>query len=326
MKSPSLSIIMPVYNSEQYVESAIKSVINQTYNDWELIIVNDGSTDKSLSICQYYTKRDNRISCYSKLNGGQASARNLALDKVKGKFITFIDSDDELLDSTTYEKAIRALMSNQDISFVQYGCSRILEDGRTIPDFYCGSQPLLLSSKREFFERVEVVSDYLSRKRSLSSGQWDKIYRKKIFDGLRYKEGTIFEDTSMSVHLFNRANSILIIPEGSYGYYFRDNSTTTKKRTLKAYQDQLNSQLGMLEGLIVNRGEKDDVKIVVEALKKFIIGIFAKHGLKSDLSNQIITLNRLCELAKVSGCSGLRMKLYAFAHITFNFLRPQKDR
>lgn len=324
MESPRLSIIMPVYNSAQYVESAIKSVINQTFKDWELIIVDDGSTDKSLSICKDFTKKDNRIVCYSKSNGGQASARNLALGKVQGEFITFIDSDDELLDSTTYEKAIMAIESNPKLSCVQYRCSRILGDGRIIPDFYRGSQPLLLQSKREFFEHVEVISDYLSKKRSLSSGQWDKIYRKNIFDGLRYKEGTIFEDTSLSVHIFNRANSILLIPEGGYGYYVRDNSTTTKKRTIKAYQDQLSSQLGMLQGLIENNGETEDIKMVANMLRKFIIGIYVEHGLNSNLSVLIKTLNQLCILAGIPTYTYFNIKLSAVLHIFVKLIRSHK--
>ena len=320
-KSIRLSIIMPAYNVESYISSAIKSIIRQTFADWELIIVNDGSNDGTLSICENYASKDSRIKVYTKENGGVASARNYGLDRIHGEYITFVDSDDEVLDNETYMTVIKALDENPRISLVQYRCFRVTKSGKVINDFYNGEHSLILDDKKQFFERVESISDYLKKPRSLSSGNCDKIFRRELFDNLRYKEGMVFEDTFLSVQIFNRADSILLIPKGAYGYYIRENSITTKKRTIKAYQDQLNSQLGMLEGLIVNRGEKDDIKIVVKALKKFIIGIYVRHGLSSNLSAELKRLNHLCTMANLPQYNHLIIKVSAVAHSLVRILK-----
>ncbi|MEG2898607.1 MAG: glycosyltransferase, partial [Eubacterium sp.] len=98
-----ISLIIPIYNSEKFLDRCIQSIINQTYKNIEIILVNDGSIDQSLEICQLYKKRDNRIVIINKKNGGVGSARNIGLQKAKGDYIGFIDSDD-YIDKETYEE------------------------------------------------------------------------------------------------------------------------------------------------------------------------------------------------------------------------------
>lgn len=313
-KSVRLSIIMPVYNVEKYVAAAIKSVIAQTFTDWELIIVNDGTKDNSMSICEEFASNDERITIYSKQNGGLSSARNYGIDRAKGEFITFIDSDDELLDKNTYQLAIKALDDYPDVSFVQFKTYKITSEGKMYIDFYSGKEELLLTQKKQYFESVETICDYLNKKRILSSGCCDKVFRCEIFSGLRFKEGIVFEDTTLSYQLFNKANSILLIPEGAYGYYTRANSITSQIRSLRAYRDQLNSQFGMLCGLIENGGDIYDIKKVANALRKFIIGIYVRHGLGSNLSAELKRLNHLCTMANIPQYNHLIIKVSAVAH------------
>ena len=92
-----ISIVIPVYNVEKYLEKCLQSVQNQTYNHFEVILVNDGSTDSSLSICEKFVNQDKRFSVFSKENGGMSSARNFGIKKAKGSFITFVDSDDYIV-------------------------------------------------------------------------------------------------------------------------------------------------------------------------------------------------------------------------------------
>lgn len=106
MNSPLISIIVPVYNTEKYLDQCIQSVLAQTYTNWELLLIDDGSTDSSGAICDKYAAEDNRIRVFHKENGGVSSARNLGLDNAKGEWITFVDSDDCL-----YEYALSALYS-----------------------------------------------------------------------------------------------------------------------------------------------------------------------------------------------------------------------
>ena len=96
MNTPKYSIIVPVYNAETYLPDAIESVLSQDFNDWELILINDGSIDKSQTICEYYQKQDQRIKLISKNNEGVSVTRNIGLESAKGEFIVFLDADDWL--------------------------------------------------------------------------------------------------------------------------------------------------------------------------------------------------------------------------------------
>ena len=116
---PLLSIIVPVYNTEALLNRCIDSVLNQTYSNWELLLVNDGSTDNSLSICQTYAKQDKRIKVFHQSNQGQSVARNHALEQANGELITFLDSDDAVA-PTTYEGGIQSLQNNSECNIVVF--------------------------------------------------------------------------------------------------------------------------------------------------------------------------------------------------------------
>ena len=126
-----ISIIVPIYNTEKYLQRCIESLINQTYQNLEIILVNDGSTDNSEKICAKYKKTDNRIKVFSKVNGGQSSARNLALENITGDYIGFVDSDDWIaLD--TYEYLMNIIEKNSaDIAFIE----RIKTNGKELKKY-----------------------------------------------------------------------------------------------------------------------------------------------------------------------------------------------
>ena len=110
-----LSIIVPVYNVEQYLPRCIDSILNQTFATFELILVDDGSTDRCSIICDEYTKKDNRIKVIHKKNGGLSDARNVGIEKAKGKYISFIDSDDFIIDKTYEILVLEAEKNNLDV-------------------------------------------------------------------------------------------------------------------------------------------------------------------------------------------------------------------
>ena len=116
MKSPLLSIIIALYNSEEYIEKCIKSIVEQTYNNLEIIIINDGSTDESLKICEQFQEKDKRIKIYNQKNTGVSSARNTGIAKATGDYITFVDSDDYLI-KEAYEKALKQIDGNDCVFF-----------------------------------------------------------------------------------------------------------------------------------------------------------------------------------------------------------------
>ena len=124
MSSPCLSIIVPVYKSEKYLDNCIRSIIDQNYKDWELILVDDGSPDKCPQICDKYSKNDDRIKVLHIENGGQSKARNMGIDEAKGTFITFVDSDDDI-EPDTYKENISLLTKHPEIDFLQFPQNRI---------------------------------------------------------------------------------------------------------------------------------------------------------------------------------------------------------
>lgn len=130
---PKVSIIIPVYKAEKCLKRCIESVLNQTYKDWELLLIDDGSPDRSGDICDEYTKRDNRIRVFHKNNGGVSSARNLGLDNVNGEYVTFVDSDD-LIDLNTLNVCISQI-ELFDLDLLQFSLTRNEKQLGTVENF-----------------------------------------------------------------------------------------------------------------------------------------------------------------------------------------------
>ena len=119
MNKKLVSIIMPVYQAEKFLCDTINSVLAQTYSNWELILVDDGSTDSSGEICDTYAQKDSRVKVVHKINGGVSSARNIGLQMIKGKYLTFIDPDD-FINIDTYEENMNIMINNSEIDILQY--------------------------------------------------------------------------------------------------------------------------------------------------------------------------------------------------------------
>ena len=147
---PTLSIVVPVYNVENYINKCIDSIINQTFKDWELLLIDDGSSDNSGTICDEYVCSDQRIKVFHKVNGGVSSARNLGLDNANGKWVTFIDADD-FISSNFIDGLFKPLLFNPDLDFVQGGCSNWkngkVDNINQLYDNYIGSEPDIVFEK-----------------------------------------------------------------------------------------------------------------------------------------------------------------------------------
>ena len=180
-----VSIIVPVYNVEQYLKRCIQSILRQTYVHIEIILVDDGSTDHSGKICDAYSKRDHRIRVFHKHNGGQASARNLGIRNSKGDYLAFVDSDDFV-----------------HPEYIQYMYNNLKKYKADLS--YCGirkviSQKISKERKEEIivFDNLNGLKD-LFYQRHLTNGPGDKLYKRKLFDDLYFPEGHIFEDFAIA--------------------------------------------------------------------------------------------------------------------------------
>jgi len=221
-----ISIIVPVYNTEKYLKQAITSVLDQTYPDWQLILINDGSTDSSLSICETFAAKDDRIKVFSQENKGQAAARNLGLEKVNTPYVTFLDSDDAL-SPDTLEKNMRLLQDNPEVECLQY----------PIYLSYGSDRQAIRKGKPELITD-EFYLNWLQHKK-ISWIVCDKVFKAALLKGMRFKEGIVFEDNLFVSELLLRLKNILISEEGLYYYYLRADSTMTSQLSGKKEEDSL---------------------------------------------------------------------------------------
>lgn len=219
---PIVSIIVPVYNVEKYLEDCIDSLINQTYNKIEILLINDGSTDKSKIICEKYLKIDDRIKLINKLNGGLSDARNVGIDLATGEYLTFVDSDD-VLSNKFIEKMLKvALDTKTDIVCSRY--MRFKEKNKIIEAKENIKNVMILDSFK-FLKNVFYQYDQTLYSVSACS----KIYKKDIFRTLRYPKGKLYEDVAIISDLMEMTNKIAVLDEILYFYRISENSITNSK-------------------------------------------------------------------------------------------------
>lgn len=210
--NPKISIIVPVYKVEKYLNKCIESILNQTFKDFELILVDDGSPDKCGQICDEYAKKDNRVIVIHKENGGQATARNVALDIARGDYIGFVDSDD-WIDCDMYELLYGLCIDNNcDIS----NCSsRIYFKDKTRVN---GGHKLVVHNTQESMEvllKGDLYDECL----------WTKLIKRTLLEDIRIPVGIAYEDTAFMYRVVDKAKRVCCIGEAKYNYIKRDDST-----------------------------------------------------------------------------------------------------
>ncbi|MCB2353216.1 glycosyltransferase [Clostridium estertheticum] len=225
MNNPLISIIVPIYNVEVYIRNCVDSILGQSYENLEIILVDDGSPDNCGDICDEYRSKDKRIKVIHKKNGGLSSARNAGIDIASGDYLGFIDSDD-WIERDMYESLYNALTSHKaDISV----CGRYIVDGSritTISD----------SEKAEVFTRSEALSELvLDEYSGMKNFAWDKLYKKELFNDIRYPEGKYYEDIFTTYKLFSKSNKIVDIKSPKYYYLLRGDSICGSNTASKRY-------------------------------------------------------------------------------------------
>lgn len=225
---PEISVIVPVYNVEEYLRPCIDSILEQTFTDFELILVDDGSPDRCGEICDEYEQIDKRIRVIHQENGGLSAARNAGLDVMSGEYVTFIDSDDlvdkkfleELYDNIQNDKAQISLCQLQEF-----------ENISEIKNLY-GSQP-----KRNVISGQQAALAVYRYASGVGVAAWGKLYRKDLFDNIRFPVGKIHEDQAIiPIVLFN-AEVVSVSYEKLYFYRKVDNSIMNRTFSIQRYDD-----------------------------------------------------------------------------------------
>lgn len=208
-----LSIIVPVYNVEPYLTRCLNSIVQQDYNDIEIIIVNDGSTDNSSKIIQKFGRMDSRIVIIDKNNGGLSSARNAGLEISKGEYITFVDSDDYISENA-FKSNIEVLVSNPDIDILSYSVVK-KSDNSTL--LIGTNKSYLINGKRN------ILAEYIIGNK-ITNSVCNKIFKRAVFDKLRFDVGRTNEDTLLIPQIIERSNKMFISNIGRYYYIAREGS------------------------------------------------------------------------------------------------------
>ena len=208
MKDELVSIIIPVYNAEKYLEECLESVVNQTYHNLEIILIDDGSTDKSGKICDEYAQKDSRIKVIHKQNEGISQARNIGIEMAKGEYIQFVDSDDYV---------------DLDLVETAYSLARKNE-----ADIVCFSHYTVKESENEIIQESEDILKVLSPMealkellldRKIRNFPWEKLWKRKLFDGIVFPVGKPYEDIATCGKMFEKANKVVYY--GCPKYYYR---------------------------------------------------------------------------------------------------------
>lgn len=224
MKKPLISIIIPVYNSQDYIEQCLKSILNQTFTDFEVLLINDGSKDKSGSICDSYIIKDNRIKVYHKKNGGVSSARNLGLENATGEWITFVDSDDYI-----------------HLDFLKNFCESINKKNdfifQKVVRFDDNKSNEIISYLDTEMDQINFLNNYSLYPNY--SAPWSKLLNRKIIsdNNIKFDPKIAFgEDALFNITYLKYCNSIKTI--NKVGYYYRDTPNGLSKINFNLENDK----------------------------------------------------------------------------------------
>lgn len=304
-----ISVIVPVYNVEKYLNRCIDSIINQTYKNLEIILVDDGSPDNCGKICDEYAKKDSRIKVIHKENGGLSDARNAGINISIGKYITFVDSDDYLelnFIETLYN------LNKKNNTFIAVAPYIINTDKNEIFDRSISNDMIL--TQREALENMLLD-------RGFTVSAHSKLYEKALFNNIFFPKGKIFEDSATTYKLILKCDKISYCYNGGYHYYKRSESIINSKynknqllfiyysdkmgeEILKKYPDlyyavenkKIDSRFSILRRMILTDNlsieDQDNmnkiIKYILNRKKKIIFGKFSK---KIKIATLLLSIN-----------------------------------
>ena len=221
-----ISVIVPVYNAEKYLQRCIRSILAQTYENFEILIVDDGSKDSSGQLCDEFALQDSRIHVTHKNNGGPGSARTVGLRQAKGEYIAFVDADDYI--SPAYLQILHDILRKEDADLVQcrYHAVRPSQEGRL-------DQSFCLNSHIQKCSNLELISEFLNKDTYLNVVVlWNKLYRRELWQDLSFPEGKTIDDEFLICQVMYRAKKVAETDQVLYCYYLSPDSIERGKPSL----------------------------------------------------------------------------------------------
>ena len=263
-----VSVIVPIYNVEKYLEKCIDSIISQTYSNIEIILINDGSTDNSESICKKYENTDRRIRYYKKENGGLSSARNYGIERAEGDYFLFIDSDDYIDNSMVKTLLTYAIKHNADI--VECNYYEVINE-----EFHVFKQ-----MKNKVYSSKEAIASLICNT-GITPTAWNKLYSKKLFCKLRYAEGIYHEDEEIIIKLLSNSKKVVEIGKPLYFYIKREGSIINSKFNIK-HLDAIKIMEDRIELLKKIKIDPSTINLAQARLSNIYNEMYAKLSASND--------------------------------------------
>lgn len=247
--NPKISVIVPIYKVEDYLSRCVDSIINQTYKNLEIILVDDGSPDNCPQICDDYASWDNRIKVIHKINGGLSDARNAGMKIATGEYISFIDSDD-WIDTHMFEDMFNQLyMDNSDV--VSCGVKWVEEDGTLIRN--------VSLDKSTIINRNDAVREIIIDGK-LKQHVWNKLYKAELIRGISFEKGRYHEDVFWSYQIFGKVDRVSIM-DSSYYYYVQRSSSIMGEEYSAKRLDTLDAMMNRCQYMKVNFPDLYDLSL-----------------------------------------------------------------
>ena len=291
-----LSVVLPVYNVESYVSKCIDSILNQTFKDFELIIIDDGSTDSSSAICEHYKNIDSRIQLIKQKNQGLSAARNHGIQLAQGEFISFIDSDD-WIDSTMYADLLSLITSDVDI--VVCGHRVVTESGEILEQNSLGDMCLTAVQATKMILKDQEIPSFA----------WNKLFRRSLFNDIKFPVNRIYEDTACIYKLFHISHNIKVTSNIYYNYLRNPNSICLAKGNNKARKRALDNFLAFYERYCFAEENIQYHEVLdICANKAILMGIDLLHAqylyhfdkeLRLDIARKVLIVSKDANLSKL---------------------------
>lgn len=284
---PIISVIIPVYKVEKFLRKCINSVLSQTYQNLEIILIDDGSPDNCPNICEEYAAIDDRIKVVHQKNTGLSEARNAGIRIARGEYIGFVDSDD-YIDITMYEKLFD-LLKNTDADMAMCNAQQISECGNAIEDNWRKNIYDGVLTREQIFEKL------VKRESAYYVTAWNKLYKRSIFENIVYPKGKLHEDEFVIHEILYLCNKIVITKEVLYYYVQRESSIVSQKVTYKRL-DAVEAVYNRLQFCKEKEELEKYIPRVGEHLCEVYVNIIGK--VKIQNKNEQLRLNRIKEMYK----------------------------
>lgn len=291
---PKLSIIIPCYNAERYLDECVESVRAQTLTDWEMLLMDDGSTDNTPELCDRWVLEDPRIKVYHLTNGGPGAARNIGIEHATGDFLMFMDSDDILEGSRTLECALKEFESEDDLDIVQFPVMHF--DGEYNSETIChyeNYQDRLLRSREEFFDNLDVIR--LNPHRGIFSGPVAKIFRNVLWKTHRFPtDFVIAEDSWVLCDMLSQdVRKVKIETTGAYGYRQQHESVTHRHYDMRYRRDLLKVYIKFGEMIKRHCNNTPRLLKLFAFVQRFCVQTYIEYGAESISSDTLCKIGRL---------------------------------